>query len=342
MPRWRSSRVASVRADLLIVGQGLAGTLLGWELERAGIPFAIADAGHGRAASRVAAGLLNPITGRRLVKSWRVETLRPIAREAYHGLESMLGVPLWQEMRVRRSFADERQRTVFAEKQRSGALAPFVGAGDADGFWIEEAARVDLTALLAGARRRWQERGVLREGEVHWDEALAGHELVIDCAGEGGVGRFEFVPWEFSKGEVLTVTVEGLDPRVILNHGHWVCPLTSGTALVGATHEFGLRNAVPSMSARTALGASATELLKRPWTVTGQSAGVRVTLPDRRPVAGRHPSQPRLGLLGGLGAKGVLLAPWLARQWVNHLTEGVPFESEVEVGRFLTNRSSQA
>ena len=60
-------------ADFLIVGQGLAGTLLAWEFERAGFSFAIADAGHGRAASGVAAGIINPITGRRLVKSWRID-----------------------------------------------------------------------------------------------------------------------------------------------------------------------------------------------------------------------------------------------------------------------------
>ena len=75
----------------------------------------------------------------------------------------------------------------------------------------------------------------------------------------------------------------------------------------------------------------------RPFSVTGHSAGVRVNLPDKRPIAGRHPDNPRLGIINGLGAKGALLAPMLARQWVNHLTEGVPFDAEVDVRRFAVN-----
>jgi glycine/D-amino acid oxidase-like deaminating enzyme len=61
---------------------------------------------------------------------------------------------------------------------------------------------------------------------------------------------------------------------------------------------------------------------------------VRVNLPDRRPVIGRHPANHRRGVFNGLGAKGVLWAPALARQWVNHLTEGVPFDPVIAVERF--------
>ena len=63
---------------------------------------------------------------------------------------------------------------------------------------------------------------------------------------------------------------------------------------------------------------------------------MRVNLPDRHPVAGRHPVVARLGLLNGLGAKGALLAPMLARQWINHLAEGVPFDTAIDVARFTT------
>ena len=106
------------RADILIVGQGLAGTLLGWELEKAGISVALIDGGHASAASSVAAGIINPITGRRLVKSWSFETLFPSAREAYHELENLLGIALWREMRIRRVFADERERAIAADPKK--------------------------------------------------------------------------------------------------------------------------------------------------------------------------------------------------------------------------------
>ena len=81
-------------AEVLIVGQGLAGTVLGWSLTRAGIEWRMIDAGHERAASRVAAGIINPVTGQRWVKTWRIEELWPETRTAYLSIEQELGVTL--------------------------------------------------------------------------------------------------------------------------------------------------------------------------------------------------------------------------------------------------------
>ena len=327
-----------MRPDLLILGQGLAGTMLAAELERAGISFAIVDAGHANAATPVAAGIVNPVTGRRIVKSWRIETLLPAARQAYRALEAQLEVPLWREMRVRRSFADARERDAALAKHARGELAPYVETVDESGFWIREAARVDLSRLLQAARAHWTAAGVLRAERITLADAVGRHAVVIDCRGRAAAtdGTFPFVPWEFSKGELIELAVEGLDPDVILNRRHWVLPVAAGRAWVGATHEPGVMEATPSEAALVSLTTRARELLgaERTFTVVGRRAGVRVQLPDKRPVAGRHREQPGLGLINALGGKGVLWAPLLARQWVNHLTEGVPFDAEVDVRRF--------
>ena len=324
-------------ADVLIVGQGFAGTLLAWELERAGISFVVADAGHERAATRAAAGIINPITGRRLVKSWRIDPLRPAAAAVFRELEATLGVPLWHEMRVRRIFAEAREREIFAAKQARGELAPYAGESDDTGFWIHGAARVEMGALLTAARVRWRAAGCLGEAVTDLDAAASRHALVIDCTGMAATERedFRFVPWEFSKGEVLTIAVEGLAPDVVLNRRHWITPVGEGSAWVGATHAPGVRESRPGEAARVALEKSARELLGgRDFAVTGQRAGVRVNLPDKRPVAGRHPERERIGLINGLGSKGGLWAPFLARQWAEHLATGKPFDPETDLRRF--------
>jgi glycine oxidase len=327
-----------MRADILIVGQGLAGTLLAWEFERAGISFAMADAGHDHAASRVAAGIINPVTGRRLVKSWRIDPWLPAARAAYREIEAALGVKVWRELRVRRLFADDRERRVAGEKFGRGELSPYVTSPpDQDGFWIESAAHVSIRVLLGAARARWLKAGKLREQSCdRIDEEAGKYDLAIDCRGATGAREpaFDFVPWEFSKGQLLSVAVGGLDPAVVSNRGHWALPIADGEAWVGATHEPVFADLAPTAAARAELEASAAELLGRPFSVTGHLAGVRVNLPDKHPVAGRHPDRSRLGIVNGLGAKGALWAPMLARQWVNHLTEGVAFDPEVAIQRF--------
>jgi len=330
-----------MRPDVIILGQGLAGTLLAWELERAEIGFRIIDCGHTRAATMAAAGIINPITGRRLVKSWRIETLRPAARDTYRALEAHFEVPLWRDLRVRRRFADERERRTWREKSARGELVPYAGAAENDGFWIEHAARVDLGALLRAARAAWLAAGQLREATLSpadLELERRNHAVVVDCTGLAAAasGAFAFVPWEFSKGEVLELAVAGLDPGVVLNRRHWLVPVGTGAAWVGATHEPGVRDREPTPAARAALEASAGELLgaTTPFVVTGQRSGVRVNLPDKRPVAGRHPERPRLGLINGLGAKGALWAPLLARQWAEHLKSAAPFDPDVDVARF--------
>lgn len=317
---------------ILIVGQGVAGTLLAWEFERAGIPFQIVDAGHADAASRIAAGLINPITGQRIVKSWRVETMLPTARESYRALEKELGVPLWREMRVRRLYLNEGERRVLAEKQARGELADYAGANDGDGFWIEGAAHVDVGAMITAARARWLAAGVLREERVDFATIRNGHELVIDCTG-GGAGPFSFVPWQYSKGECLTVAIDGLASDVVLNRGHWILPLSKGGAKVGATHCPGRRDLTLTPEARVGLEAGLATMTSQPYVVTDQHVGIRTYLGDKRPIAGRHPMDAGLGILNGLGAKGTLFAPALARQWVHHLREGVPFDPEVDAAR---------
>ncbi len=329
-------------AEVLIVGQGVAGTLLAWECERAGIPFMLAAGAEGVPAmvSRMAAGIINPVTGRRLVKSWRIEAALPVARAAYFEIESAWGVKVWREMRVRRIFQDERERRTGAEKTARGELAPYAVVAETDGLWIEGAARVDLPQLLASAQERWTRAGRWRLETVNLMVETTRYNLVVDCRGLAGAldPAWAMVPWEFSKGETIELAVSHLPADEIRNSGHWLLPVGKGAAWCGATHSPGVVDATPTLDARKILESSAAQLLRgQHYTVTGHTAGVRVNLPDRHPVAGRHPTVARLGLLNGLGAKGALLAPMLARQWINHLAEGVPFDAAIDVARFATS-----
>lgn len=333
----KRGRSAAMTPDVLIVGQGLAGTLLGWASEEAAIAFRIADPGSAESASAVSAGILNPVTGRRLVKSWRIEALLPLARERFRRIEAELGIALWRDMRVRRLFADDRERRVFAAKVAAGELTPFVGAADEEGFWIERAAQIDVAGLLARSRERWRAGGRLIERAIEPMAEAARHAIVIDCRGVAATrpdAAFGFVPWEFSKGELIEVESEGLAPDVILNRGHWVLPVGIGRAWVGATHESGRTDALPTEAASRLLCASAQSLTGRAATVRGSRVGIRVNLPDKHPAVGRHPAKPNWGVAAGLGAKGALLAPFMASQWAQHLTTGAAFDPEIDVGRW--------
>jgi glycine/D-amino acid oxidase-like deaminating enzyme len=328
-----------MRPDVLIVGQGLAGTMLAWELEWAGISFEIADHGHETSATSAAAGIINPITGQRLAKSWKFEKSFPVAQAAYQQVERELGLPLWHPMRVRRIFADERERGVGANPRRRAEFRAFIESADDDGWWIRGAARVDLGSLLAASRARWMLAGKLRVETMEAEPALPNYDLVIDCRGMAGAKSpaFDFVRWEGVRGEVLELKIDGLQPGVILNRRIWITPVGSGTALAGATHNPGVWNRIATPEGRASIETAVREILGpgHPFTVTGQRVGVRINLPLKRPVCGRHPDRPNWGIVNGLGGKGALWAPVLARQWVNHLRSGDSFDPDIGVDRFL-------
>lgn len=316
-------------ADVLIVGQGLAGTVLAWHLGRAGISWHIVDAGHETAASRVAAGIVNPVTGLRWVKSWRVDACLPLARSCYREMAEDLDRPLWRDVAIRRFWRTERERRALEAKIARGVLAGYVTMADAGSALIRPAGRLDVPALLEAARNRWRAAGRLTEGRVDWNDLPRGYGAIIDCTGAAARrGPFAARDFAVSKGEVLRVAWAPSDRDTILHAGDWLLPVAAGESWIGATHEPGRDDLATSDAARTRLLASARRLTGRDLAVTGQMAGLRLAAPGRRPLAGRLAPDSPIGLLGALGSKGVLYAPWLAQQWVAHLRDGAPFEAD--------------
>lgn len=311
-------------ASVLIVGQGLAGTVLGWSLAHAGIDWRMIDAGHATAASRVAAGIINPVTGQRWVKTWRIDALWPEARETYRAMESDFGVPLWRELTIRRFWRTEKEHRTLLNKIERGVLAPWVQSVDATSCVLAPAGRVNVPLMIAVARKRWLAEGRLIEAKFDWAHRAENDGWVIDCTGAAArSGPFAAHGFAISKGEVLRARVAGLAGDEIQHRGHWVLPDDSGEAWIGATHEPGVDDMTPTPDAREALLRSARKLGCGKINVSAHLVGLRLAARDMRPMIGVHPADPQLGLFGALGSKGVLYAPWLARQWVEQLVCGV-------------------
>lgn len=330
-------------AEIRIVGQGLAGTLLAWACEAAGIRFHLIDPGHTAAASRVGAGIINPITGQRLVKSWRVDELLAPAESMYRAIERELGVPLIRRLRVRRELRTERERQIFAAKCATGELDPYLQRlpGREDVFLIEPAFHVDLPRLVQASRERWRRGGVLHERVATTNE-LSGTEIpTVACLGAGEV-PLRRLALERVKGELLHLHPEppGPDaasapsPEEIRNDGHWLLPLPEGAWAVGATYDRVATDLEPSRASAEVLIASARRLRggKEPRVRTAL-AGWRTSALDLRPVAGWLPGRPGQGVCNGLGSKGALLGPWLAQQWVQHLRDSRAFDPAVAPDR---------
>ena len=104
--------------DYLIVGQGLAGSMLAYFLEKENKSFIIIDEHKGETSSLKATGLINPITGRRFVKSWKIDTFIPFAEKTYKALEKKFSVDLIEKTKVHRIIQNIEQQNDWATKNQ--------------------------------------------------------------------------------------------------------------------------------------------------------------------------------------------------------------------------------
>ena len=349
----------------LILGQGLAGTLLSFRLHELDIEHAVVDQGHARSASRAAAGIVNPVTGRRFVKTWNIGELLPLLA-VYDRLGQFLGVELRYPLRVLRDLSAAKDLNQWDMRRAQDAYAPYMGRPLANdelerrtGLTLPSvlgptlrAERVDLPLLLSSYRRWLSGQNRLIERRLD-DEplarfsadgrvALAGrtYDAIIDCRGSGCMdSRFwRKLPWRGTKGEALRFSLDGWPRDAAVKRNTFLCPVGDDDEVwLGATNQDYAAVEGPSPFGKTYLGEAWAAFAKTkplPKTHT-HLAAVRPTTRTRRPFVGEHPEVTRLYLLNGLGGKGTSLGPWAVERLLANLLVGAAPPAEVSVGTLL-------
>ncbi len=340
--------------DFLIVGQGLAGTVLALQLLEQGQRIVVVDAPAQNQASRVAAGMYNPIVGSKLTKTWLAEALFPCLTRFYAAAERTLGASFLHPKPIYRPFVTAQERTLWLDG--AADYAPFVEAvTDADyhsatmvhhhgGLLLRQTGYVDVPRLLLAARHYLQARGAYIQAAFHYAHVqpqppicyhgLQAHKIIF-CEGAQALMNpyFRQLPLRPVKGEWLSVALQQpLD--VIYNRGVFVLPHTTPhRAIVGATYDRQNLSATPTAAGRQALTARLHQHFRLRHRILDQRAGIRPATADHRPLVGLHPRYPHLGIFNGLGSKGVSLAPYWAAALVQHLLHQQPLPPEVVARR---------
>lgn len=346
-----------MNVDFIIVGQGLAGTLLGYELISAGKSVVFIDSPDYGKASEVAAGLVNPVVFKRMTKSWRVDELYPQMLETYAGLEQMLGGKIFLPVRIRKIFAAGEQ-TLWERRYFENDLENYItlrpdhaehpllempyGSG-----WVEKGGRTDLRKLLALFKSWLSKKGVLiigtfdykaleiQPGGICYKGIQAGK--IIFCEGHRGSRNpfFSDVIYKPVKGEILDLHLEGYRSADILNKNFFLMPSGENAYRLGATHDHEHLDELPTEAGRQELCDKLSLVIKAGFSVIGHQAGIRPVAHDRRPVIGLHPRYRQIGIMNGLGAKGCLTGPFTARAFASLLLGERPaVPGEIGVTRY--------
>jgi len=339
--------------DAIVVGQGLAGSLLAWFLTWQGRRVLVIDRGDEGSSSRVAAGLMTPITGRRLVLSWRWDEFLATAESAYRRIETETGARFYDPMSIVRLLADSTEQEFLQRRLESDSRSrielaqPLVDSdwfrADLGGFAMQ-GARLNVRTFLAATRRFLEQQGAFLSAEfdpecdveltpkgvrlARWNVTAS---YLVFCQGIHGLTNPWFANLRFkpARGEILTVRVPELrEPRTI-TRGVWLTPLGDERFRVGATYDWQSLGGQPTLEGRQELVSRLAEFLKRPVEVQDQAAAVRPILRHQFPEMGQHQRWPQLVVLNGLGSKGSLQAPWLAEHLAASLFLGEPIDPSV-------------
>jgi glycine/D-amino acid oxidase-like deaminating enzyme len=345
-----------MHVDTLIVGQGLSGTLLSWFLHTSGQKVAVIDGG-GKTTSRVAAGIINPVTGRRYHTTWMAEALLPFANATYQAIGKSLGVTLITAKSVIDFFPNTDMREAFLERITTDN--PYLHAYPDQNHFnqyfnydfgsgeIRPAYVVNVPAMLDAWRQLLEQKSLfvaasfnsdaleLQEKGIRYDGITA--DRIIYCEGPWGTKNpfFERLPYAPNKGEALVIECPELMNTHIYKKGMLLAPMAEkGYFWAGASYAWDYKDDGPTEAFRERTTAQLDSWLKKPYKVAAHRAGIRPATVERRPFVGFHPEFKNVGLLNGMGSKGTSLAPFFANQLAQHIIHGFPITPEADLARF--------
>lgn len=350
----------SQRVDSLIIGQGLAGTAVAWTLQRHGQSFAVVDHPRSETASRVSAGLLTPVTGKRLVKSDEFDADWATATDFYQFVERQLQQTVFQQEPMLRLFADEPTRNEFlcdsddsvrdSVECWDGTLQS--GGRRQPGIEMRPAGRLQVTQYLERSAAWFRERQMLFHDDIDITALLqqaddrgpfevcpAGSERclladrVILCTGAWSNPAFPLIPDNPSRGDLLDVKIENYTADQVVHRSVWIAPQSDGQQRIGSTYDWKYLENVPTQAGRQQVLTGVRRMVTGDIRILRHRGAVRPTMKDYRPVLGPSVVSDRIYTLNGLGSKGALRAPRLAEYLAAHLMRAEPLPAD-----FLASR----
>ena len=345
---------------VLIIGAGLAGTSLAHQLLAKGHRVQLVDRGVNHSTA-VAAGMVNPMVFRRMNKSWRLDEFILESRNFYLQIEQKVQHALFHPIVIRRMLSSEQERNYWLERQKSPEFFAYLNeiSPDDESYSLAEnhfgsgrlksSFWVDAKVYYERNLEYFERKGSLLKEDFDpssFDENTlnykgTSYDKVVFSVGYQQMNTpfFHDLPIQQTKGQSIRVQSTEIPENESLNRKCFVLPLGNHVFRIGATYEWDNPDLTPTEEAKQELIGHLRVLGDFSYDILDQQVGVRPTVLDRRPILGEHKTIKNLYLFNGLGTKGYLMAPTLARELCDFMFEGVPLDKEISIERFY-NKST--
>ena len=326
----------------LIIGQGITGSVLAWSLHWEDKTVHVLDRGRNITASRIAAGLVTPFTGRRQSKAGDFDESLTIAKEFYRRVETETGASLFNEEPAERYFQDDIERDFFLKERyetHRSEIELINGAnGGVKGFRMLRAARLRVSTFLEVTRSFFAEKGCFHQFDLDPTTDLEVSESSVRVPKLAFVGQeiyfcqgyqpeenpwFPEIPDAPARGEILRLEIPDRTVKQVVHQGFWLAPGTEEREdglpqeyLLGATYDRENLDQKETQNGRDELLRGLYEITTENSRVIAQYSAIRAGMRNRQPIAARHATYPHVGILNGMGSKASLMAPITARRFV--------------------------
>jgi glycine oxidase len=343
--------------DYLIVGQGLAGSFLGYSLIKRNKKILLFDADEANTSSKVAAGIFNPVTGQRMALSWNAHKLFPFLDAYYKNLELEFYDKFYFPSGIYKPFLQIKDQNDWMGRSVDSNFMPFIKKISNEsrygnlindfygGIELSHSGFVNTNILLSAFTRFFRKKNALVqhgfdqnllnlfEDHITYGDIVA--KKIIFCEGAAVTKNRFFGNWPFApvKGELLTVKL-AVQPEQIISKDIFVLPIGGSMVRVGSTYDrINLENKITE-EARIFLEEKMKLLLKIDYEVVNQQVGIRPGTKDRRPFIGLHPELKPIGLFNGLGTKGISIGPYYSDQFADFLVFNKKIDNDANLLRY--------
>jgi len=345
-----------MKVDYLIVGLGLAGLAFAEELGKNKKKFLVFE-DYSQNSSVVAGGMYNPVILKRFTPVWNAISQLKIALPFYKRLEEKFHSKFNYNIDIYRIFKSvEEQNNWFiacdnpllhdfmiaqvSHEKHHGIVADF-GYGK-----LTKTGRIDTKLLLKKYTNYLLNKNQLRTESFDYSALKFKNNFVeykdvnaskiVFCEGFGLQKNpfFNYLPMQEAKGELLIIYAPELNINFLIKAAVFVMPLGDNYYKVGATFNWKDKSKKTSEAGKQELIEKLSSFITVPYKIVDHIAGIRPTVKDRRPFVGKHPENDKIAILNGLGTRGVMIAPVVAKELYNHLENNTALNSEVTIARF--------
>jgi glycine oxidase len=343
--------------DYLIIGSGLAGISFSEMALNDNKTIMVLD-NNSQNSSKIAGGLYNPVILKRFSEVWKAQEQLLLMNDFYAALEKKLKVKIDFKLPIlRKFFSIEEQNNWFAASDKVN-LAPFLStkllsrkySGIESPYGYGEVLKTGYvdTALLLSEYKEYLKQNKLFQEEsfdysalqilsngIRYKDIEARHIMFAEGFGLHANPYFNHLPLDGTKGELFVIKAPELKLDVIVNTSVFILPLGNDLFKVGATYNWRDKTDLPTEEGKTELVDRIKEIISCDFEIIEHFAGVRPTVKDRRPLVGTHSIHKSVHILNGLGTRGVMLGPSMAKVLYEFVEKGVPLDREIDIRRFL-------